>query len=371
MKYVIAPDSFKESMTAGDAAAAMEEGIRSVDPAAECVIIPMSDGGEGFAHAVAAAWGAEWIELDSVDALGRPIRAGYGLSGHEAVVDIASSAGLEQIAPRDRDVARSSSAGLGILVRDAIARGARRVVIGLGGSATNDAGAGMLVALGARLLDARGRQLAGTLGELGRVASVDLSGLPRELRSAGFLVASDVTNPLTGPRGATAVFGPQKGVPLDAVAEYDAALGRFALLVGSRQLAERPGAGAAGGVGFALTAVLNAEIRPGIDVVSGLTDLPQAMSGADLVLTGEGSVDAQTLDGKAPAGIARIAARAGVSVLLFAGRLGRGSEALLEHGVTELHQIVDEDVPLSDALANGFANLREATAEAVRRHLAK
>lgn len=368
MKYVVAPDSFKESMTAEEAAQAMEEGIRSADPEAECLLIPMSDGGEGFARAVATAWGATWVEIDSEDALGRPIRSGYGLAGDRAVIDIASSAGLEQIPEHERDVENSSSAGLGVLIRDAVIRGARHIIVGIGGSATNDAGAGMLVALGARLLDHSGHELRGTLGDLALVETVDLASMGEELGSTQFLVACDVSNPLTGPRGATAIFGPQKGVSPDSVDGYDASLERFARLTGEWAAAERPGAGAAGGVGFALMAFLDADLRAGVELLSEIVRLPTAVEGADLVLTGEGSVDAQTLEGKTPAGVAGVAAEAGVPVLLFAGKVKPGAEVLLDHGVSEIVQIADDGVPLAEALENGFGNLKLAVERTVSKY---
>ncbi len=368
MKFVLAPDSFKESMTAAEAASAMADGVRRVHPDAECVEVPMSDGGEGFAQAVAASWGAEWVEVDTVDPLGRPIRAGYGLTGHRAVLDMASSCGLELVAPEDRDVARSTTAGLGVMLRDALARGARKLVIGIGGSATNDAGAGMLVALGARLRTADGAELDGAPRDLARVASVDASPVAELFAGVDVQVACDVTNPLTGPRGATAVFGQQKGVAAGQVEAFDAALARFAAVArvpgGAPQA---PGAGAAGGLGFALLAFLGARLRPGVEVVADAVGLADAVRGADLVLTGEGAVDAQTLEGKTPAGVALVAHRAGVGCIVLAGRVKPGAEALLEHGVDALVQIVGDDVPLARALADGPQNLAAATAHFLAR----
>ena len=200
MRIVLAPDSFKESMTAREAARAMAEGVKDADPRARTVLAPMSDGGEGFVDAVAAAWGADLVDADTVDALGRPIRAVYGLSGGRAVMDVAGCAGLELIAPADRDVLRSTTAGLGLLMRDALRRGARTILLGIGGSATNDAGVGMLHALGAGLLDADGRPLAPRPDQLDRLATIDASALAPLLDAVTIRVACDVTNPLTGPR---------------------------------------------------------------------------------------------------------------------------------------------------------------------------
>lgn len=336
MRIVLAPDSFKESMTAREAARAMAEGVRDADPRARTVLAPMSDGGEGFVDAVAAAWGADLVEADTVDALGRPIRAVYGLSGGRAVMDVAGCAGLELIAPADRDVLRSTTAGLGLLMRDALRRGARTILLGIGGSATNDAGVGMLHALGARLLDADGRPIDPRPDGLDRLAAIDTSALAPLLDAVTIRVACDVTNPLTGPNGATAVFGPQKGATADLVPRLERALERVARVSGHRDQADAPGSGAAGGLGFALRAFLGAELEPGAELVARQIALPETVRGADLVLTGEGTVDAQTPAGKTPAGVARIAASAGVDCVVLAGHVGPGAERLLRCGATEI-----------------------------------
>lgn len=380
MRIVIAPDSFKESLTAAEAAAAMSDGVRMVLPDADCVLIPMSDGGEGFTDVVAAAWDASWVEVDTVDALGRPLRARYAMAGDRAVLDLASSCGLELIATVDRDVWASSTYGFGLVLWDAVERGARELLVGIGGSATNDAGAGMLRGLGARLLDGDGRELGGAPSELGRVASVDAAAVAELFADVEVRVACDVTNPLTGPNGATAVFGPQKGVAPGRVAALDAVLGHFADVAGHGHLAGEPGAGAAGGVGFALRAFLGAELAPGVGLVADAVGLADVVAGADLVLTGEGAVDAQTLAGKVPAGVAEVAAAAGVECVVLAGVVRAGAEALLDHGVAELVQITPAASPeepageqtgsaasqpsqaLADALANARQNLTRATA---------
>lgn len=368
MKFVLAPDSFKESMTASVAAAAMSAGVRDVFPEAECIEVPMSDGGEGFARAVAASWGAEWIEIPTEDALGRPISAAYALAADgRAVMDMASTAGLELIREEDRNVALSTTAGLGVMLRDALSRGATEVLIGIGGSATNDAGAGMLRELGVRFLDADGTELGATLSDLAGVATVDSSHLDPRLSSVRILVACDVANPLHGPRGATAVFGPQKGVRPQELGEFDATLRRFAVASGHAGVAHVAGAGAAGGLGFALLAFLKARLHPGVVLVSEAVDLDEKLEGAALVLTGEGAVDSQTLEGKTPAGVAAVAQRRGVRTWLFAGRVKPGAENLLQHGVERLVPIVEEDVPMDRALAEGRANLRRAVAEELRK----
>lgn len=367
MRIVLAPDSFKESMTAREAARAMAEGVKDADPRARTVLAPMSDGGEGFVDAVAAAWGADLVDADTVDALGRPIRAVYGLSGGRAVMDVAGCAGLELIAPADRDVLRSTTAGLGLLMRDALRRGARTILLGIGGSATNDAGVGMLHALGARLLDADGRPIDPRPDGLDRLAAIDTSALAPLLDAVTIRVACDVTNPLTGPNGATAVFGPQKGATADLVPRLERALERVARVSGHRDQADAPGSGAAGGLGFALRAFLGAELEPGAELVARQIALPEAVRGADLVLTGEGTVDAQTPAGKTPAGVARIAAAAGVDCVVLAGRLGPGAERLLRCGATEIIGIGPPDEPLARALRRGPDNLRRAVDQYLRR----
>lgn len=365
MKFILAPDSFKENMTALEAARAMERGVRDVHPEAECVLVPMSDGGEGFIDAIAAAWGASRVDVASLDALGRPIRASYALAGTRAVLDVASCAGIELVTPRERDVAASNTAGLGLLIRDALARGATELLIGIGGSATNDAGAGMLVELGARLLDEDGAELEPSPLNLARVARVDTSGLDRLLVGVEIRVACDVTNPLTGPEGATAVFGPQKGVTPDMFEAFDTALAHFARLSGHEDEAALPGSGAAGGLGFALRAFCGASLEPGVELVADAVGLAGAVEGADWVFTGEGSVDSQTLNGKTPAGVAAIASAEGVPVMIFAGRIKDGAELLLEHGVTRIVKVGDPDEPLAEALKHGPQNMRRAVAQAL------
>lgn len=367
MRIVIAPDSFKENMTAPQAAAAMEAGVRDVHPRASTDLVPMSDGGEGFTEAVAAAWGAPMVACPTLDALGRPIQAAYGFDGQRAVMDVAGCAGLELIAPAERDVHRSSTRGLGLLIADALDRGARTIVLGIGGSATNDAGTGMLVALGARLLDADGHELRPVPADLPRLERIDVCGLPAALRDVSVHVACDVTNPLTGPQGATAVFGPQKGVGPEDVDALDAALARVARVSGHERAADLPGSGAAGGLGFALRVYLGARLDPGVELVARAVGLAERVDGADLVLTGEGSVDAQTLAGKTPAGVARLAKEAGAPCVVFAGRVREGAEVLLDHGVSDLVEIGSRDEPLEQALRRGPVNLRSA----VRQYLSR
>ena len=367
MKIVCAPDSFKESLTAAEAAAAMARGVRRVVPDADVVEVPLSDGGEGFLDALAAALAARLVEVEAPDALGRPATAAFALTDDGvAVIEMARASGLEQIAPAERDIWHSSTAGVGRLVTAALDAGAHRLVIGIGGSATNDGGAGLLDALGVRFRDAAGRRLDPTPAALAALASVDTSGLDPRLASVEVECASDVTNPLCGPRGASAVFGPQKGATPDDVPLLDALLSRLAALDGGTEVAERPGAGAAGGLGYALMRHLRARLRPGIELVTETVGLAERVRGAELVLTGEGSVDAQTLAGKTPAGVAAVARAAGIDVVILAGRVAPDADVLLDHGVLALVPILPRAMELSEALASGAENLERAAATVTR-----
>lgn len=368
MKVVVAPDSFKESMSAADAAAAMVRGVRAVLPDAECVEVPMADGGEGTTAALVAALDGQWRMVASTDALGRPIEAAYGLSGGLAVVEVAAAVGIGLVAPAERDVARSSSLGVADLIRDALDAGATQLVVGLGGSATTDGGAGLLAGLGVRWLDADGNALSPTPAGLAALDHADVSGLDPRLAAVAIELACDVTNPLLGTEGAAAVFGPQKGATPGQVPVLDATLARIAdalVAAGFPDVRDLPGSGAAGGLGAAFLA-LGARMRRGVEVVAEAAHLEEAVAGADLVLTGEGSLDRQTLSGKTPAGVADVAARHGVPVIAFAGRLGEGSEELVGHGFAAVVPITTGPCDLATALAQGPVNLERAVATALR-----
>lgn len=366
MKVVCAPDSFKESMTAAQAAAAMARGVHRVVPDAGVDEVPMSDGGEGFLAALAAALGAQMRTVSVPDALGRPAAAGYAVAGDVAVIEVAQAVGLEGVPAALRDIWASSTTGVGQLLLAALDAGARRIVVGLGGSATNDCGAGMLDALGARYLDADGARLAPTPSGLARLAGVDLSRLDPRLAGVQIEAACDVTNPLTGASGASAVFGPQKGATPDDVPRLDALLARLAELDGSSASATQPGAGAAGGLGHAFRAHLGATLSPGVDLVVRTVGLADRVRGAALVLTGEGSVDSQTLSGKTPAGVAAVAQAAGVPAVVVAGRVAADADVLLEAGVCALVPILPETMDLPEALRRGEDNLERATATTMR-----
>jgi glycerate kinase len=347
----------------------MARGVRRVAPDAECTLVPMADGGEGTTEALIAALGAARREVIARDPLGRPVMAGYGLTADGlAIVEVATAIGIGLVDPGQRDVMRSDSRGVADVVLDALDAGADRLLVGLGGSATTDGGAGLLAALGARLLDASGADVAPCPAGLALLARVDAAGLDPRLAGLRIDLASDVTNPLLGPLGSAAVFGPQKGATTEQVPLLEAILGRLAdalVEAGLPEVRHQPGAGAAGGLGLAFLS-LGARLRPGVEVVAEATGLDGAIVGSDLVLTGEGALDAQTAAGKTPAGVLAVARRHGVPVIAFAGRLGTG---ITDLGFAECVPIVQETVDLATALREGPSNLERAVADTVGRWL--
>jgi glycerate kinase len=370
MKVVIAPDSFKESLSAAEVAAAIARGWGKVFPDAELLLLPMADGGEGTVDALLASLGGQRMEQPASGPLGVPVTAHWGLlADGSAAIEVAAASGLHLLQPAQRDVCRASSRGSGELVLAALDSGAKRIVLGLGGSATNDGGAGLLQALGVRLLDARGQQLAPGGAALQQLARIDISALDPRLQQVEILVAADVDNPLCGPRGASAVFGPQKGASPEEVALLDAALGHFARCTAQvlgQDWQQEPGVGAAGGLGFALKAYLGASFCPGIQLVAQIAGLAQALTGADLVITGEGRLDSQTLHGKTPAGVAEIAQQAGVPVLAIAGSLGEGYQALYGVGIDAAFSLVPGPLSLQQAMASAAAELEARSCDLAR-----
>ena len=371
MKIVLAPDSFKESMTATEAVAAMSAGVQQVLPDAECIGVPMADGGEGTVDAVVDALHGQHIEAQVSGPLGATITARYGYIPLRqlAVIEMAAASGLELVPPDERDVLRASTFGVGQLISAALDRGAEEILIGLGGSATNDGGAGMLTALGASFLDADGAALEPGGATLRHLDRIDVSGLDPRLRDVRINVATDVTAPLLGPTGASAVFGPQKGATPADVQTLESALTQLATVTSAtlgKANPQRPGNGAAGGLGFALVEFLGAESKPGVDEVAATVGLEQAVRGADWVFTGEGSVDAQTVMGKTPFGVTQAATRNGARVVIFAGRVAPDASVLLEHGVERLVAITAEGTPIEQALREGAESLTRATAEVCR-----
>ncbi|MFJ7724782.1 glycerate kinase [Neobacillus sp. NPDC097160] len=362
MKFVIAPDSFKESMTAKNAALAMEKGIKKVFPDAECVIVPMADGGEGTVESLVSMANGEIIQTEVLGPLGETVMAEYGLldAGKTVVIEMASASGLELIKLEDRNPLRTTTYGTGQLIKHALDKGVSRFLIGIGGSATNDGGAGMLQALGVSFKDRNGDELPFGGGALHQLHSIDLSGLDERMKMVKIDVACDVTNPLIGENGASAIFGPQKGATPAVVKFLDQNLAHFAKVIKQQlgqDIAHLDGAGAAGGLGAGLMAFLNAQLKKGVDLVIEYTGFEERVQGADFVFTGEGSIDGQTLFGKTPYGVAAIAKKYSIPVIAFAGRIGSGVESLYDNGFTAIVGILKGVTSLEEALESGETNL--------------
>lgn len=371
MRIVVAPDSFKECLPAHAVAEALARGLIRALPGAEIDLAPMADGGEGTVDALVAATGGEKIALRVTGPVGEPVDAVYGLlgDGKTAVIEMASASGLG-LAPADqRDPRFTTTYGTGELLSSAMGRGATRVIVGIGGSATNDGGAGMAEALGYRLLDASGGPLPRGGAALARLARIDTVNRRAGLDACEILVACDVTNPLCGPEGASHVYGPQKGADARAVVELDAALRHYASVIREQlgiDILDLPGAGAAGGLGGGLVAFANGTLRTGVELVAEACGLAGRIRGADLVITGEGKLDGQTIHGKTPIGVARIAQAHGVPTVAVAGALGSGYNAVYEHGITAVFSIAPGPVPLNEAMARA-ADLLETSGEAIGR----
>jgi glycerate kinase len=371
MKVVIAPDSFKDSLSAQAAANAIASGLREVWPEAELIQCPMADGGEGTIEAVLAACNGEWKTAGVSGPSGAAVDAQWGwlAQSRTAIIEMATASGLQLLTLEQRDACVTSTYGTGQLIAQALDTGAQRIILAIGGSATNDGGSGMLAALGARFLDGHDQPLpAGGLA-LSRLARIELSGLDPRLAEVSVEIAADVDNPLCGPNGASHIFGPQKGASPQQVLALDAALGHFAdhsARVLGKDVRDSPGSGAAGGMGFAAKAYLNASFRAGVEVVADLTGLEQALVGADLAITGEGRFDAQTLRGKTPFGVARVAQRQGVPVIVLAGTLGDGYERLYEHGISAAFSAVSGPGSLEHACANAASLLHDRARDLAR-----
>ena len=370
MKLVIAPDSFKESLSARAVAEAIAAGWARVYPDAELLLCPMADGGEGTVDALLSATGGKLQQTRVSGPLGDPVEAHWGLlPDAQAIIEMAEASGLHRVEPGRRDVLAASSHGTGELIRAALDAGVRRIVLGLGGSATNDGGAGLLAALGVRFLDREGQELPLGGAALARLSQIDLTGLDTRLAQVEVMVAADVDNPLCGPRGASAVFGPQKGASPEQVVQLDEALAHYADVMAAtlgEDLRDLPGVGAAGGLGFAARAVLRAGFRPGVELVAELSGLAQAVQGADLVITGEGRLDGQSLHGKTPVGVARIARAAGVPVIALAGSLGDGYQRLYAEGIGAAFSLAPGPLSLEQAMQQAADQLSARAADLAR-----
>ncbi|MDM2735705.1 glycerate kinase [Citrobacter sp. Ct235] len=363
MKIVIAPDSYKESLSALEVANAIEQGFREIWPDADYVKLPVADGGEGTVEAMVEATTGRIVEVDVTGPLGEPVTAFYGLSGDErtAFIEMAAASGLEQVPVALRDPLKTTSWGTGELIRHALDAGVDHIIIGLGGSATNDGGAGMVQALGAKLLDAQQNEIGKGGAALDALAQIDISRLDPRLATCRIEVACDVTNPLIGKEGASAVFGPQKGATAETIDRLDTALAHYAQII-ARDLEvdvlELAGGGAAGGMGAALYAFCGAQLRRGIEIVTDALQLDECVADADLVITGEGRIDSQTIHGKVPVGVAKVAKRYNKPVIGIAGSLTADVGIVHEHGLDAVFSVIYTICTLDDALKNAAENVR-------------
>ena len=370
-KIVIAPQEFKGSLTAIEIARAIEVGVLRAIPDAATVLAPVADGGDGTLQALVDSSSGRIESATVTGPLGEEVVAEWGAlgDGKTAVIEMARSSGLALVDLDARDPRRATTRGVGELIAAALNADQTSFIIGIGGSATNDGGAGMMQALGASLLDSNGRELGPGGAALAKLDRIDVSNLDERVRSADVVVACDVNNPLCGPTGASAVFGPQKGATPEIVAELDAALGHFADIM-ERDLGadvrDRAGAGAAGGLGAGLMALLDAELRAGVDIVLDAVGLEHQLDGADLVITGEGQIDASTVFNKAPVGVARLASQRGIPVIALSGSLGDGYEGVHELGIDAVFTLVDRPMTLDEALEDTERLVSSLAEEATR-----
>ena len=371
MRIVVAPDSYKGSVSALGVAEAMERGILRVFPAAEVRKIPIADGGEGTVEALVAATGGELRHSEVTDPLGQRISAAWGVLGDgcTAVIEMAAASGLPLVPEDRRDPRVATSFGTGELIRAALDAGLRKIILGIGGSASNDGGAGVAQALGVRFLLSDGSELPPGGAALAKLARLDLSGLDPRLAASEITVACDVDNPLCGPRGASAVFGPQKGATPAMVAELDQALAHFercARAATGRQVADVPGAGAAGGLGAGMLLFTPAQLKPRVDIVLEAVNFADLVRDAAFVITGEGRTDFQTAFGKAPVGVAKVAKRFDVPVFCLSGGLGDGADDVLQHGIDALLSICDRPMTLADCMREASALIEAGAARICR-----
>ncbi|QLI76315.1 glycerate kinase [Bacillus pumilus] len=358
MKIVIAPDSFKESLSAYETACAIERGFHAILPDAEYIKLPMADGGEGTVQSLVDATGGYIINHVVTGPLGDPVDAFFGMlgDGETAVIEMAAASGLHLVPQEKRNPLLTTSRGTGELMLAALDQGAKHVIIGLGGSATNDGGVGMMQGLGAAFLDQAGQELSPGGGALHQLASIDLTGLDPRLKSVRLEAACDVDNPLTGERGASAVFGPQKGADEEMVQVLDKNLAHFAQIAEKQfniSFEDAEGAGAAGGLGASLLGFLHADLQRGIDIVLKAVQFDDVIKEADLVVTGEGRIDQQTIYGKTPIGVAKAAKQYHLPVIGIAGSLSKDSAVVHEHGIDALFSIVPGVTSLSEAMRDG------------------
>jgi len=354
MKIVIAPDSFKGSLTAVEVADAIGQGVREIFPEAKIIKIPMADGGDGTVQCLVTATGGEILREKVTGPLGDEVLASYGILGgmKTAVIEMAEASGLTLVPENKRNPLITTTYGTGQLIKAALDQGCKKMIIGIGGSATNDGGAGMVQALGVRLLDREGKEIGFGGGELKKISRIDISNLDNRLSETEVLIASDVSNPLCGPRGAARIYGPQKGATPEIIEELDKSLAHFAETIKrdlNKDVKDMPGAGAAGGLGAGLMAFLDAELKPGIEIMIEIVKLEQAIKDTDLVITGEGKIDSQTIYGKAPIGVAKIAKKYNVPVIAVAAIISDDADIVYQHGIDNLIKVSEPPMSLNES----------------------
>ena len=372
MKFVLAPDSFKESMTAKEVCQAMENGIRKVLPDAKIISVPMSDGGEGTMDSLIDATNGQKYAVKVTEPLGTPVTAHYGILGDQktAIIEMAEASGLSYV-PQDKrtpaTIKKTTTFGTGELINAALKHDVTRVIIGLGGSSTNDGGSGMAQAIGVKFFDHNDHEITQKLGggDLKQITRIDTIDINPKIKKTKFLLASDVTNPLTGTNGASYVFGPQKGADQATAKELDENLSHYAKIIG-QNIAQTPGSGAAGGLGAGLLAFTHAKIYPGVKLVANEVHLAKKIKEADYVFTGEGGTDFQTQFGKTPYGVAQIAKKYDVPVISLAGYIGKGIDHLYDKGFTAIFGILAKAENIDQALKDGPQNVERTTENVVR-----
>jgi len=357
MKIVLAPDSFKESLSALQVAESIERGFKQVFPDAEYIKVPMADGGEGTTQSLVDATGGRIIKQTVTGPLGEKVEAFFGILGNEttAIIEMAAASGLHLVPADKRNPLITTTRGTGELIAAALEHNVDHIIIGIGGSATNDGGTGVASALGVRFLDKNGQELVEGGGYLSSLASIDISSMDSRLAGVKIEVACDVDNPLIGPKGASAIFGPQKGATPEVVKQLDKNLEHYAAIIERElgiKIATVPGAGAAGGLGGGLLAFMQADLKRGVDIVIEATHLSELVADADLVITGEGKIDSQTIFGKTPIGVAKTAKNYGIPVIAIAGNAASDSNVVYEHGIDAVFSIVPGIVTLQEAFQN-------------------
>lgn len=370
MKVVIAIDSFKGCCTTFEAADAVERGLRYYRDDIETVKVPIADGGEGTVDTLVKSLNGKYIEVEVLNPIGRKLKAKYGiLPGHIAVIEMAAASGLPLLSKDEYNPLVTTTYGTGQLIKDALDKKCHTIYVGLGGSATNDGGTGMAQALGVSFKDSNGEEIGFGGGELSKITTIDISNLDTRIQDTSFVLLSDVTNPLCGDNGASAIYGPQKGADTETIKVLDNNLRNFAKLVEKQfsiDVLNKPGSGAAGGLAASLFAFCNATFSAGVEKVINLIDLESHISDADLVITGEGRIDYQTINGKVPVGVARKAKKYGVPVIAIVGTIGEGAESVYSHGVDGIVDIISEPLSLEKALREGISLIEKTTERTMR-----